>query len=65
MQLAHEAGDDARLEKLAEFVEIGDPANGTVVIRSNADRLAAMTLDAQSSKTAITGTPVAAQPGAP
>jgi hypothetical protein len=56
VQLAYEAGDTARLEKLAEFAEIRDAATGTVVVRKDADRLAAMTLDAQSSKT-VTGVP--------
>ncbi len=54
VQLAHEAGDTARLEQLAAFAEIHDAAAGTVVVRRDADRLAAMTLDAQSAKTAIT-----------
>jgi hypothetical protein len=62
-QLAHEAGDTVRLEQLDAFAEIQDAATGTVVIRHDADRLAAMTLDAQSSKTVIT--PVSAVPGAP
>jgi hypothetical protein len=65
VQLAYEAGDTARLDKLAEFAEIHDAPTGTVVVRRDADRLAAMTLDAQSSKTTITRTPVTAQPGVP
>jgi len=57
VQLAYAADDTARLRTLAEFAEIHDAASGTVVVRQDADRLAAMTLDAQSAKTAVTGGP--------
>ena len=62
-QLAHEAGDGERLDDLAAIAEIVDPATGTVVIRKDADKVAAMTLDARSTKTVVT--PALSEPGVP
>ena len=63
VQLAHEAGDDQRLEELASFAEIRNPATGTVVIRKDADKVAAMTLDTHSTKTVLPS--VASESGSP
>jgi hypothetical protein len=51
VQLAHEAGDQERLDELAAFAEIENAATGTVVVRKDADKVAAMTLDTHSTKT--------------
>jgi len=53
VQIAHEAGDDERLDELAAFAEIQDPVTGTVVIRKDVDKVAAMTLDTHSTKTPV------------
>ena len=45
VQLAAKAGDVARLEQLAGFVAIDDPATGRVRIRPDASNVAAMIID--------------------
>jgi hypothetical protein len=55
VQLADAAGDDARLDELSALVRIEDAATGTVVIRPDIDRVAAMTADTHSTKTVLRG----------
>jgi hypothetical protein len=59
-KLAHDAGDEDRLDALQQFVEVDDPATGTVHIRSDARKIDAMTLDTQSTKTVRRVSPDAA-----
>ena len=55
VQLADAAGDESRLDELRALVRIEDAAAGTVVIRPNVDRVAAMTVDTHSTKTVLRG----------